>query len=258
MPTNKEGHFYYSWYPTIYKTFTQDLTLAEDGAYRRLIDHYMETKAPLPDNDRALSRIIGVGLDEWLSIKPQIITHFKPTGLFLHHTFCDNELAIHASRIGKAKTNGKKGGRPSNSNKSEITHSVSETKPNGKLNITEHNITDKEITNYPSGETPNPKAICGLNLEAYDLKDFMICFEVVCLLFDVKKLSLKDQETLSKWFETYDMAKYCLPMVQAGIAKYREKNQGRAPRSLSYFDVMLEKNQPFISPVKELANNLKR
>jgi uncharacterized protein YdaU (DUF1376 family) len=61
MPRDKTGHFYFSWYPTIYQQDNQHLTLAEDGAYRRLLDYYMLTRAPLPSDDRALSRIVGVG-----------------------------------------------------------------------------------------------------------------------------------------------------------------------------------------------------
>src|SRR5262245_58395830 len=99
MPRDKTGHFYYAWYPTIYQQDTQSLTLAECGAYRRLIDHYMLTRSPLPGDDRALARIIGTGLDDWLAIKPTVITYFKPSGLFLRHSFCDSMLETDKGRI---------------------------------------------------------------------------------------------------------------------------------------------------------------
>jgi uncharacterized protein YdaU (DUF1376 family) len=115
MPKSKAGHFYYSWFPSLYAGATQHLTLAEDGAYRRLIDHYMTTKQPLPDNDAALARIVGVGREEWDAIKNQIKTYFKPSDNplgFLRHDFCDAELGLHDARITKAIENGRKGGRP--------------------------------------------------------------------------------------------------------------------------------------------------
>ena len=37
----------------------------QDGCYLRLVDHYMETRQPLADNDAALARIIGISVEEW-------------------------------------------------------------------------------------------------------------------------------------------------------------------------------------------------
>lgn len=112
MSRDKTGHFYYAWYPTIYEQDTQRLTLSECGAYRRLIDHYMLTRAPLPSDDRSLARIVGIGVDEWMTIKPSVITYFKPTGLFLLHSFCEGELSKDKRRILRSQSNGSKGGRP--------------------------------------------------------------------------------------------------------------------------------------------------
>ena len=141
MPRDKTGHFYYSWYPTIYQADTQQLTLAEDAAYRRLIDHYMTIRAPLLNDDRALARIIGIGLDEWEPIKNQIITYFKPStnpAGYLLHKFCDEIIAKDTSRIVKSKTNGAKGGRPVTKGKTKgITHPVTEVKPLTTLHNTE-------------------------------------------------------------------------------------------------------------------------
>lgn len=115
MPRNKDGHFYYGWYPTIVKSDTAHLTLSEDGAYRRLIDEYMVSRGALSSDDRALARIIGIGLDEWTAIKSNIIPYFKPSknpSGYLIHDFCDRELSEDNQRINKARENGRKGGRP--------------------------------------------------------------------------------------------------------------------------------------------------
>lgn len=180
MPRDKTGHFYYEWYPSIYQADTQHLTLAEDGAYRRLIDHYMTTKAPLPNDDRALARIIGIGLTEWESIKNPVITYFKPTGLFLHHNFCDEVLSRHASRINKSQNNGKNGGRPSIRKTKEITQPVLESKPIENP-ITEQNRTEQSISSDTnvSSDTPEPQKLCKM-----PFKDFPP---------DWKEWALKDQ-----------------------------------------------------------------
>lgn len=133
MPRDKTGHFYYAWYPTIYQQDTQHLSLAECGAYRRLIDHYMLTRAPLPSDDRSLARILGLGADEWLLIKNSLITYFKPTGLLLTHSFCDAELSKDKKRILRSQDNGSKGGRPKelklNGNNPLGTHQVRPEQP---------------------------------------------------------------------------------------------------------------------------------
>lgn len=133
MPRGKIGHFYYSWYPTIYQADTQALTLAEDGAYRRLIDHYMLTRAPILDDDRALARAVGVGIDDWELVKVRVKQYFKPTRLsdglptaYLKHDFCDEAIAFDNARIEKARKNGRKGGRITSSKIKGITHSVTE------------------------------------------------------------------------------------------------------------------------------------
>lgn len=146
MPRDKTGHFYYSWYPTIYQADTQSLTLAEDGAYRRLIDHYMLTRSPLPADDRALARIIGIGIDEWLAMKNLVGYFFKPSRNpdgYLTHSFCDEILAKDVSRINKCRTVGKLGGRPVKHGKTkEITQTVIDSKPITELNRTELSIKD--------------------------------------------------------------------------------------------------------------------
>ncbi len=83
------------WYPknpTDYREDTWHLSLAEHGAYNLLIDHYMNTERPLPNNDIALSRIIGISLDEWLSVEVAVIALFKCVSNTLQHKRCDAEI----------------------------------------------------------------------------------------------------------------------------------------------------------------------
>jgi uncharacterized protein YdaU (DUF1376 family) len=88
---------WYPWYPLKFRRDTQHLGLAEDGAYRRLIDEYMTTGEPLPDNDMALARIVGVGKDEWLAVAPTVRPFFEASNGKLIHGRCHKELMQQAS-----------------------------------------------------------------------------------------------------------------------------------------------------------------
>lgn len=144
MPRDKDGHFFYGRYPTIWKQDTADLTLAEEGAYSRLVDEYMITRHALPASDKAIARIVGVGLDEWLSVKDKVLQYFKPDpiglGYQLLHSFCERELSEDNERIKRAKINGSKGGRKKAKNLSNH-----EDKPTPNPDLTQ-----------PSTSQPNP------------------------------------------------------------------------------------------------------
>lgn len=83
---------WYPWHPTLYKTKTMNLTPEQDGIYRRLIDHYMETRHPLPDNDISLARAAGIGLDAWTNACSMLRAFFIEKNGLLYHEFCDQIL----------------------------------------------------------------------------------------------------------------------------------------------------------------------
>jgi uncharacterized protein YdaU (DUF1376 family) len=58
-----------------YRRDTAHLTTLEHGAYLLLIMHYWET-GPLPDDDRQLSRIVGLSLKQWLAIRERVKSFF--------------------------------------------------------------------------------------------------------------------------------------------------------------------------------------
>lgn len=99
---------WYPWYPTRFKRKTYRLSLAEDGAYRRLIDEYMTTGAPLPDDDRALARILGVSPEEWGAVAPNVRSFFRPRDGVLKHKTCDEELAFQSAKKERFSARGKK------------------------------------------------------------------------------------------------------------------------------------------------------
>lgn len=91
---------WYPWHPARYKEKTLHLTAEQDGIYRRLIDHYMETRRPLPDNDIALARISGVDLACFEHSSSIIRAFFKQRkDGFLNHQTCDEMLNEQDSKL---------------------------------------------------------------------------------------------------------------------------------------------------------------
>lgn len=85
---------YYRFRPVLFREKTLHLDPYQDGCYRRLIDEYMVTRKPLPDNDNALARICGTSmLDPCFKHALSILRAFfrKKDGL-LFHDYCDAEL----------------------------------------------------------------------------------------------------------------------------------------------------------------------
>lgn len=114
MPRDKNGHFYFPHYPTIWIADTAHLTLAEEGAYLRLRDHYMISRQPLPDNDRAIARFCGISVEEFMTVKAALFgpdRYFKPEKIngsdVWVHNFCERELSESGERIENAREWGK-------------------------------------------------------------------------------------------------------------------------------------------------------
>jgi|SRR5215469_1381949 len=75
-----------------YDTDTMHLSVAEDGAYMRLLRHYYRTRVPLPDNDAALAGIARMSLAEWQPMAKTIRAFFRKKAGVLHQKRADFEL----------------------------------------------------------------------------------------------------------------------------------------------------------------------
>lgn len=101
---------WYPWYFLIYKADTMHLNPYQDGCYRRLIDHYMETRQPLPDNEAALARIIGDSEANWVAMGSAIVRpFFSIRSGKLHLKRCDNLLKKQDEGTKVLSESGKKG-----------------------------------------------------------------------------------------------------------------------------------------------------
>ena len=112
---------WFPWYPALYRADTMHLTAEQDGVYRRLIDEYMITRRPLPDNDHALARIAGLGLDQWVGMAQTVRAFFKASDGLLRHKRCDAELERQDGRASHLSELGKKGAEARKRNQKVVT-----------------------------------------------------------------------------------------------------------------------------------------
>lgn len=123
---------YYERYVGDFQRDTGHLSCTEIGAYDRLLDHYYATEAPLPEELGALYRICRAMDKVEQSAVRAVAEQFFPMAAdgMRHNTRADREILKAQNRIGSARENGKKGGRPP---KRKPEHNPNETgqKPNG-------------------------------------------------------------------------------------------------------------------------------
>lgn len=101
---------WFPWYFTLYEEATMHLDPYQDGCYRRLIDHYMKTRTPLPDNDQALARIVGDSFENWTQKAAPVVRQFFPSkGGKLFNNRCEIELERQDNLTKKLSESGKKG-----------------------------------------------------------------------------------------------------------------------------------------------------
>lgn len=101
---------YFRCYIEAFESATVDVSMLEDGAYNRLLRHYYRTEEPLPLNSDKLARICkAISLEERAAISSVLDRFFiqRPDGW--HNERADHEIAVSKT----ARTNGSRGGRPS-------------------------------------------------------------------------------------------------------------------------------------------------
>jgi len=106
---------FYAWHIGDYKSHTDHLTLEEDAVYRRLLDFYYDTEAPIPKETQSVIRRLR--LVNYEPITERILDEFftlKDDGW--HNFRADQEIISYHGKIEAARANGKKGGRPKKNN----------------------------------------------------------------------------------------------------------------------------------------------
>lgn len=100
--------YWFPWHPTRYRADTLSLTCEEDGIYRRLIDYYMETRLPIPDDIQAIERI--TNSSNRLAIA-KVVPYFHKENDVLRLKRCDEILADQDARSAKRGKSGSLGGK---------------------------------------------------------------------------------------------------------------------------------------------------
>lgn len=98
---------HYPFHPGDHMLDAGHLSLAEDATYRRALDLYYVSEAPLPNDKRMLGKRLRVD-EETLSAVLNEFFILRADGW--HHTRCDAEIAKYQARSAKAKQSGTLGG----------------------------------------------------------------------------------------------------------------------------------------------------
>jgi hypothetical protein len=72
-----------------------------------------------------------------------------------------------------------------------------------------------------------------------DLNLFENAVPVLADLLGVARFSEKDQNSVARWCERYEMRCSALPLIAGKLEVYRLQNQGKNPKALEYFEKML-------------------
>jgi uncharacterized protein YdaU (DUF1376 family) len=124
---------YYQFNIGDYNKHTMHLSPIEDITYRRLLDMYYDTEAPIPIDIPWVSRRLRI---ESGIVKSILNEFFKYTENGYINSRADAEIAQYHGFIEKQKTNGIKGGRP------KKTHGIPKPNPN----LTQNNPKQETLT----------------------------------------------------------------------------------------------------------------
>lgn len=161
-------NFWYAWHPKDYAAKTSTLTLAEDGAYRRLLDHYYLMDGVVVANATLLLRVCRA-LDEAekaavLSVLGQF---FVERDGYYRHERADVELEKRAELREKRAAAGSKGGKQKVANATNllaVSHDVCQTQSQSQSQSHKKETEAKASEGKPSA-SPVPQAASPLDLQ---------------------------------------------------------------------------------------------
>lgn len=131
---------YYQFHIGDYRAATSHLSNVEDLAYRRLLDMYYDSEAPIPTDIEWVSRRLRLGSEVVSNVLNDM---FERTENGYVNKRADAEIkAYHAFKL-KQQTNGKRGGRPKKT-QAKPTANPEKTQPEPKKTLTTNH---KPITN---------------------------------------------------------------------------------------------------------------
>ena len=150
---------YYNFNIGDYMKHTLHLTLEEDLAYRRLLDMYYDTEAPIPNNIPLVSRRLRMGSEVVESVLKEFFD-FTEEGYKNYRA--DGEIADYHKFLEKQKANGRLGGRPKKGKKPIANPDLTQSEPkitlNNKQQTTNNIYTDEFESFWKVYDKPSGKA----------------------------------------------------------------------------------------------------
>ena len=150
----------YDFYPGDYLRDTLTLTIAQDGVYRRLLDHYYSSEVPLADEQEAFAAARCRTREEEEITQWVLRRFFEFTPDGFRHTKADREIAKARPKIEAARRNGALGGRPKKQDDKPSRFSVGLPEETQTVTQVEtQTVTQEEPTNNPGRKLPSP-SVC--------------------------------------------------------------------------------------------------
>lgn len=143
------------------KKRTASLSLAQMGAYDRLLDHYYAEEQPLPGSVEECCRIVGaINKAERDAVEQVLAKFFVKTEAGYANERADEEIKLALPKIAAAKANGSKGGRPRGTGKKPTgfptgNPPVTQEEPRAKAPHPHSNSSDADAS---GGKPPSPPA----------------------------------------------------------------------------------------------------
>ena len=149
---------YYKRHLGDYAAATRHLSMIEHGAYTLLLDVYYIGEKPLPNDERAIWRLVGArSKDEREAVSVILQEFFTLEADGWHQTRCDEEIGKKQAKAEVNREIGKRGGRPK-----KETVTVPEKNPDGfqekTQTVSENNPSHKPIAN---SQEPKEKQTSG-------------------------------------------------------------------------------------------------
>jgi uncharacterized protein YdaU (DUF1376 family) len=177
-----------------YITHTTHLSDAEDLAYRRLLDLYYMSEAPIPLNTELVARKIRLDLDITESVLDEF---FEKTESGYFNYRCDAEIAKYQAQCNTNRQLGKRGGRP------KKTESVTESEPkdNPKKIQNKNNISSQTTSRFAEFWSAWPTSKRKVAKVTCEAKWFKLKLDAVADQIIANVNSLKGSEQWSTGFE---------------------------------------------------------
>jgi uncharacterized protein YdaU (DUF1376 family) len=136
--SRKARNIWFAWYPGDYAAKTAQLTMVEDGAYRRLLDHYYQMNGIMVANATILLRVCrAFATDEQEAVRAALATFFVERDGHYHHERADIELAKRQELREKRAAAGSKGGKQKVANATILLPTLLDTTQAQSLQVSE-------------------------------------------------------------------------------------------------------------------------